>query len=315
MGLLALVFGISFSTVPWFIYNWNINGSPFASTAYLQIAANFYDPQSDEFITSLTAMKSQFSSLSEVILSDPIKVISKYLQDILFLNIPKLFIPKNLLNTLHFPIYQLVISVHLLLVNIGFFCLFQDIFKTRDRFSKKKLTFIFVNLLGYLILGLVGFHRRYYFFMFPLIFASLLYPLFHEKFPSFARWISIAILFVLLSVAAGVETKLNIASQPTYLLEIANFLKKHSLPHEIIVVRKPHLAYLSGLKGAFPLAKNANEYLVKAREIKARYIVYSDYEASLWPGLKSLSNPQGLPPAFKLIYQHQPTNTSIYDIN
>jgi len=37
-------------------------------------------------------------------------------------------------------------------------------------------SFLLLNLLGYLLLGLVGFHRRYYTFLFPLIFTLIIYP-------------------------------------------------------------------------------------------------------------------------------------------
>lgn len=73
------------------------------------------------------------------------------------------------------------------------------------------------------------------------------------------------------------------------------------------------MAYLANLKAEFPLATSANEYLDKAKEINASYIVYSDYEATLWKGLESLSNPKILPNKFKLIYTHLPTNTLIYE--
>ncbi len=116
------------------------------------------------------------------------------------------------------------------------------------------------------------------------------------------------------SVAAYIETNLILTSEPKYLLEIAEFLKTHSVNNETIIIRKPHLAYLSNLKPEFPLANTAKEYLAKAKQINASYITYSDYEASLWKGLESLRNPKTLPSQFKLIYTHSSTNTLIYKI-
>jgi hypothetical protein len=53
-------------------------------------------------------LRSHFNSFSEVLLYNPPKLIARYLQDVLFLNIPKLFLPKSLINSLNFPVYQLV---------------------------------------------------------------------------------------------------------------------------------------------------------------------------------------------------------------
>lgn len=317
-------FGVLLITFPWFIYSWYINGNPFTSNAYLQIAAHFYHLEGDKFGTAATEMSSQFNSFSEVLLYDPLRLLKLYFKDVLFLNIPRLFVPQSLIKNLDFPAYGIVMAGPLLLVSIGFILLLGDILSHIEELSRKKLIFVLVNFMGYLLLGLVGFHRRYYLFLFPLIFLLIVYPFFRKRvfavpdYTHFPRTVSCLLVIILafsLSGAAYLETKSIIASEPRYLLEIAEFLKSYSSPNEVLISRKPHLAYLAKLKGVFPLVKTADEYLVKAREIKASYIVYSDYEASLWPGLKSLSNPKALPDGFKLIYCHQLTNTLIYKID
>jgi 4-amino-4-deoxy-L-arabinose transferase-like glycosyltransferase len=310
--MLAIVAGIFLVTLPWFVYSWKVNSSAFNSSAYLQIAANFYHPESDEFITAVNEMRTQFSSLTEVFLYDPPRIVSKYLQDVFLLNIPRLFVPKSILETLKFPLYQLAIAPPLLLVIAGLIFLIKDSWTTADT---RKQSFVLINLLGYLLLGLVGFHRRYYFFLFPAVWLAIAYPFLRRSILSIHRRTLIIVLISLLTVAAGVETNLNLANEPRYLIEIATFLKIQTSPNEIIITRKPHLAYLAGLNRYFPLAKNAEEYLVKAREHKASYLVYSDYEASIWPGLKSFKNPQTVSPNFKLIYQHQSSQTLIYKID
>ncbi len=291
----------------------------FASTAYLQVAAHFFHPQDDEFITNVQAMRSHFNSFSEVLLYNPPKLIARYLQDVLFLNIPKLFLPKSLIDNLSFPVYQLVLAIPLFFVITGLFFLLKDTRQKKDRLAQKRIAFLLLNLLGYLLLGLVGFHRRYYLFLFPLVFTLIIYPF--VIFPVKTRlyrlvfnWLFIIHLVFVLSAAAYIETKLILVSEPKYLLEIADFLKTSSLPNETIIVRKPQLAYLANLKAEFPLATSANEYLDEAKEINASYIVYSDYEATLWKGLESLRNPKILPNKFKLIYTHLPTNTLIYEV-
>lgn len=142
----------------------------FASTAYLQVAAHFFHPQDDEFITNVQAMRSHFNSFSEVLLYNQPKLIARYLQDVLFLNIPKLFLPKSLIDNLSFPVYQLVLAIPLFFVITGLFFLLKDTRQKKDRLAQKRIAFLLLNLLGYLLLGLVGFHRRYYLFLFPLVF-------------------------------------------------------------------------------------------------------------------------------------------------
>jgi hypothetical protein len=127
-------------------------------------------------------------------------------------------------------------------------------------------------------------------------------------------WLAVTVLAVLVSLSSYQGTRSILASEPRYLLEIASFLRNRSTPGEPIIVRKPHLAYLAGLKWVFPHLNTAEDYLAKAREIGARHIVYSDFETIFWPALKSLRDPKALPDAFKLIYRHEPTRTLVYEI-
>lgn len=299
------VCGILIITLPWLIINWQTNGSPFASTAYLQIAAHFYHPRGDTHGTSLREVSSEFKSLSQVVLHNPALVIRKYLKDVLFHNI-KLLASKGL----GFPAY--------LFAGAGFILLLRDL-------SRKRLSFLLINLLGFLLLGLVGFYLRYYFFLFPFLFLTVAYFLFHQNiFTNLGRlpfsgisvsWFIMVIIAFFLCIGSYKMVKSQIAKEPRYLLQIAHFLKNRSSPDDIIIVRKPHLAYLSGLKSCFPLAETTNQYLKRAREERARYLVYSDLEAAYWPGLKSFADPRVVPKSFKLIYQHKQSNTLIYEID
>jgi hypothetical protein len=161
-----------------------------------------------------------------------------------------------------------------------------------------------------LLLGLTGFVLRYYFFLFPFLFLLVTYFLFQRYIftalgdvPFFriaVSWILVLILAVSQSIIAYRKTSSSIASDPIYLLEIADFLRNRSSPHDIIIARKPHLAYLSGLRREFPLAETADDFLLKAREIGARYIVYSDFDASLWPWTEVLERFQRFTKKFQV---------------
>jgi hypothetical protein len=142
----------------------------------------------------------------------------------------------------------------------------------------------------------------------------------NEKIFNYSRKIKFLIAGIVIFLALFLlrssynKTKDFYKSEPKYLIEAADFLRNHSSENDTIIVRKPHLAYLSNLKGIFLHENSAGKFLEKAKYLKARFIVYSDFEATLWPGLKSLGNPESLPKDFHLIYQHKPTNTLIYEI-
>jgi 4-amino-4-deoxy-L-arabinose transferase-like glycosyltransferase len=304
--------GVLLITSPWFIYNWQTNGSPLASKVYLQIAAHIYQPGGTNSGTTHIQIASKFHSLGEVVLYNPQKFLLTYLTGILKDNILPL-----LTQSLSFPAY--------LFCGSGLLLLLVEFSRKREDLSRRRLTFFLVCFFGYLLLGLTGFVLRYYFFLFPFLFLLVTYFLFQRYIftalgdvPFFriaVSWILVLILAVSQSIIAYRKTSSSIASDPIYLLEIADFLRNRSSPHDIIIARKPHLAYLSGLRREFPLAETADDFLLKAREIGARYIVYSDFDASLWPGLKSLRDPSALPKSFKLIYSHKQSHMLLYKID
>jgi hypothetical protein len=302
----GFICGVLLITSPWIIINWKTNGSPYTSP-YLQIAAHFYNPERETLGTSLVEAASRFHSLSDVLLLDPPRVLSTFLQDVLHDNL-------WLLTTegIRFPAF--------LFTGAGFLLLVTD-------FSRRRATFIVVCLLGYLLSCLVGFSLRYYFFLFPLLFVSVAYFFFCEhvfihlgKVP-FSRvpvsWLIVISLAGLGASQAYRATRKTIDSEPRHLSEIARFLRDRSSPDDRIFTYRPHIAFLSGLRCSFPLApppQTANEYLVKAREAGVRYVVYSQSDASLVPGLESLSKPDAITNDFKLVYRHAPTLTLVYEI-
>jgi len=331
--------GALLTVSPWFIINWKTNGSPFASTAHLQMAAHFYYPTGDAFETTLRQAALKFSSLSDVVLYDQTRFLRQFLTAVFYENIIHLAV-----QAVKFPAY--------LFAGPGLLLLLWDL-------SRKRLTFLLVCLIGYLLLGLVGFHLRLYLFLFPLLFTLVAYFFFHKSIipalwsraaqknksrytrrerrrasrvqpqnsdrawerganirilSSAVSWLCVIVLACFVGMSSYRATRRTLASEPRYLLEIASFLRNRSTTGELIIVRKSHLAYLAGLTRVFPLANTSQEFLAKAREIGARYIVYSEFEASLWPGLKSLRNASAMPGRFKLIYTHYPTRTLIYEI-
>lgn len=302
VGMLLL--GTVVTISPWFVYSWMTYGTPFASTAYLQIAARFYHPGGDVFGIAMTQMAPKFHSITDIVSYDPTFFVRSYLKGVV----------GNMISLteqgLKFPAYLLVGSGVLLLA--------------RDP-SRARLALLMTFSLGFMLLGLVGFYLRYYLFMFPILFLLVAYSLFHRNVETglgriangriSISWLILTILVVARGVESYRTTRDTLAADPTYLLAISQELKERSSPGDAVIAYKPHLAYLAGrLSGGFPLAESAEEFRAYARTVGARYVVYSDYEASIWKGLNSLSDPTTLPDSFQLIYRHEPTNTIIYEV-
>ena len=300
-GLFAC--GVSIVVAPWLMVNWRVNGSPFASTTYLQIGAHFYGTINDALGTSLQEASSQFHSLREVVSRDPARMLRIYLKSVLY----------------QYPM-QLAAGLTVaasLFSGAGLLLLLT-------RLSKRRGILLAVYALGYLLLGLAGFQWRLYFFVFPVLFLGVAYLVCQRSlrrtivalgpFRMTASWLIVAALTVDLGARAYREARRTIDSDPRYLVAIARFLRDRSSPQDLVISGKPHLAYLAGLERTFPMAETAEEFLAAAREAHARYVVYSDPEAARWPGLESLRDPAAVPEGLRLIYQHEAGHTLIYEV-
>jgi hypothetical protein len=194
-----------------------------------------------------------------------------------------------------------------------------------SRFPPRFGALLFVYALGYLVLGLVGYFFRYYLFLLPLLFVWAASFIFDEAIVNRMgriRWLRTSWSMVVFSIVAAYiglqscrDVKLTIKSEPRYLFAIAEELRNHGEPGQKVISRKPHLAYLSGMTGVqFPLAKDAEDFVTKAREAGARYVVYSARDATQWDGLKSLANPENVPAELKIVHRHAPSETIIYEV-
>ena len=236
---------------------------------------------------------------------DSLPALSRYLKKVLYEH------PKELaLQAIKFPGF--------LFVGAGLVLLLRDL-------SKRRFVFIGICFLGYLGYGLVFYKLRYHYFLFPCLFLLPCYFLFQKyvftvlgcvpvlKIP--VSWLIIITLAGSASFRAYRQTRGILDDEPRHLIEMAEFVKSRSSPNEIIIARKPHLPYLSGLKRAFPELHTSDEYLEKAREMGARYLLYTEREAALWTPLNSFSDPNAIPEGFELIYRHVSTNSLLYEID
>jgi 4-amino-4-deoxy-L-arabinose transferase-like glycosyltransferase len=290
--------GFFLIAVPWLLANWHMNGSPTTSTAYLQIAAHFYAATGDAYGTSLTQAGARFHSLSDVVRTDPHRVIGMYLRDVLLRN------PVRLAQeVVQFPGYLFVGAGILWLLSVH---------------TRRRLAFLVVGLLGYLLLGLVGFYARYYLFLLPMLFAGVAYALFGERPTNRTRsglgWAVCLAIAAMLGKLGYDRSTWVIQHEPRYLVEMAAALKKQASPNDGVITLTAQLPYLAGLRAEFPLAERPDEYRAKAREVRARYIVYSDQAAEVWAPLKFLADPTKAPSGFRLVLKHDPSHTLVYEI-
>jgi 4-amino-4-deoxy-L-arabinose transferase-like glycosyltransferase len=291
-------------TSPWMLYNWQVAGSPLASRTYLQVAAHFYHPEGDWSGTALEELSGSFASMGDVIRHDPKRVASVYLKDALVSS------PIQLAReALRLPLV-LFAAMGLLLLLV--------------RWTPRRLALLLIFALGYLLLGLVGFYVRYYLFLFPLLFLLVAYALLDRdtavrlpgrrlsRVPVNAIVFAGLLAFVLR--ASLLDTRGIIANEPRQLFDVAEVLKQHASAEDMLIARKPHLAYLAGVRYDFPLANTPGEFHGWARENGARFLLYNDEEAALWRGLQAFADPGAVSPDFRLLYRHERNNTLLYEI-
>ena len=290
---------------PWLLVNWHRNGSPFASDMYQQIAAHFYHPKGDAFGWTSRAMGKQFTSLWDVLLYDPLRLIRIFVKDILYSK------PLALTSSV-----------------IGFpACVFigAGVLLYLKHMTRRRTAFLLVCGLGYLLHGLAGFYVRFYFFLFPLLFLFVVVAVFHfDTMPSLFRgahrawnvgWLVMGILLAESVYTSYVGTSQFLHAEPKHLLGLAELLKTRASSNEVIMAIEPHIAYLTNLRGVdASVADTLEDYVAKAKEREVRYIVYSEHEEQYWSGLKALSDPGRMPKEFRLIYEHGPTKTLVYEI-
>jgi 4-amino-4-deoxy-L-arabinose transferase-like glycosyltransferase len=298
--------GVLLTTVP--TLRWTMHGQPFVSLSYLTVGAHFFLPGGeDNSITSLQIAARLFHSPWEVLSYDPVRLLRDYARDILSAH------PRSLLN----PFGRMGIPLAVV-GGVGVLRVIRRPLRTR-------LAWFITSACMYLLLGLTGFQARYYIFLFPMLFLPVASGAFQmSKAASRLRrgalhttpgWALVAILVASLGVRSLGWARQVIRDEPRYLLRLAAALRVRASPDDGIIVRKPHLAYLAGLRLVeFPLAEDAGQFLAAAKQGRARYVVYSDREARQWPGLRSLAEPSALPEEFRLIYRDDSAHALIYEI-
>jgi hypothetical protein len=290
---------------PWLMYGYSKTGHFLPSDHYQQIGSTLCLGESGVMITELEPASYQFSSMRDVLACNPAGFVYRYLKNILVTH------PNNLFTGgVYLPAY--------LLVGAGFIYVLR-------RATPQKISLLIAYLPAYLLLGLVGFQLRYFYLLYPLLFGlaavflfesgvlpNIRIPFSNRLFP--ASWIAVFLIAGVTSAFAVERIYGDLRSEPRYILEAAAYLESVAEPGETVLVRKPHLTYYAGLTRFFPMANSPEEFLEAATEQGIRFIVYSDFEAGLWQGLRTLRDPLTLPPQFHLVYEDPANHLLIYSI-
>lgn len=290
---------------PWLLVNWHRNGSPFASDLHQQVAAHFYHPQGDAFVWAVADMGQRFASPWEVLLHDPWQIAKTFLKDVLYGKAYRLS-----WYVLGFPAA--------LFAGAGLLLYLQQM-------TAKRAAFLILCAAGYLLHGLAGFAVRFYFFLFPLLFVLVVLPLFHfERMPIPGQvvrrewaigWWVFSLVALAVAYSSYVSARWFLEAEPTHLLDAAAAIKSRAAAGDRIMAVEPHLAHLTGLNvtsGA--VADSLDQYLATVAAEGIRFLVYSKHEEDYWPGLRVLSEPDRLPQAYRVIYEHGPSRTIVYEI-
>ena len=290
---------------PWLLVNWHRHGSPFASDLYQQVAARFCHPQGDAFVWATEDMGRKFNSAWEVLLYDPWRFAKLFLKDIFYGKAYRLAS-----RVLEFPAF--------LFAGAGLLLYLQQM-------TRRRAAFLILCLAGYLLHGLAGFAVRFYFFLLPLLFLLVVLPVFYfERMPIPGRiarreWTIGWWVFGLVALASlyhsYVGTTWVLQSEPKYLIEAAAAVRSHTSAGDRIMAIEPHLSYLTGLEfKSAAVANSLERYIEIVTAEGIRFLVYGKHEEDYWPDLRELGEPDRLPKTFRVIYEHKPTGTIVYEI-
>ena len=299
MGALVAAFVVAIS--PWLVLNASVNGSPMASTVHLQVASHFFGSNGGDAygITAFPEAARRFHSLLGVLTYDPGRVVWRYLKGVLIDN------PSWLMaQVAFFP---------------GFLLVGAGIMRVGPKLVPATVVWLTVCVAGALLLGLVGFYPRYYVFLFPWLFILVVVGAVGAG-PDGARvslrWVGRLLLvgsFLVLLISSIRTTRTQLREEPRGLLALADSLRSTARPSDLMVGRKPHLAALAGVRWDFPYARDADDLVAKARRLGARYLVYSVFEARIWPGLDALRDPARAPAGFVPRFTEPSTGTIVYE--
>ncbi len=279
---LALVGIVLVLYAPYGFYTLQEKGKFFYSLNYLNIAKDLFGRETN-WDTFWFKKSQEFQSLGDVIFADPVKFITNTLA-----NIPSHFIGD--MGELLSWFLGIFVMGGILAVSVQ---------RTLTRVQVAYFIFAVLNF-GVLLLTFYGTR-----FSLSLIAPYAVLAVLFFKWNAVPKAVHYAIpiaLAVVLFQSLQFHRQ-NIDSGPKEMLALREkffeLTARDSKTHykEIIITRKPHIAYYLNLDmGGFPMAETYNELIAEARKLGASYLFYSYFEANLRPQFRFLFDVKNPPP-------------------
>ncbi len=271
---------------PWGIFLLFKRGSFFYNENYRNIAYELYGKGKISWDSFWYSGSNQFSSLTEVIFSDPINFLLHMLQ-----NIYKHF----LLDMEKLIGWQLGVFV---ILGIIVFLINNPLKYLKGR----KLSYLLAGGVFFLILLLVFYSERFSLFLIPFYTIMAIYPLLSNG-KSLKKIIPKSVIFLIIIVVSLVTFAKSYAfndskidSGPKEILKLRDWYFANvpeSQRGKTIAARKPHIAYYLKMNfNVIPLAKNYQDFLNKIKKEKDDYIYFGIWEGKTRPALRNMINPR-----------------------
>lgn len=300
---LAIFFGFSAVVIlPWMATNYFVNENALHSDSYLIIASHFYTRAGVITAEDMAKSAQHFSSLTDVIFYDFKYFVFHY--------------TGNLYR--HFR----DVLIHAITLPAGLFVL-PGLMLLFRKLNRWQLSFISFPVFGFLLLCLVHFEPRYYlsiiaFFIFGAAFFFFRRQTTPAASPAyrFLNWGVYAFAVAMLSYYSAKDLKATLTTEPLELKMAAESLRQQSQKNDIIIARKPHLGYLSGLKTVFfPEAESVDELIRFAKEKNAKYVLYGEVEMERRPQLAGLLQGANSHHELVEVYKSERPSMVVYRVN
>ena len=289
--------GFLVAAAPWLYVNWAHTGNPLTNSNYTNVGfAVFGEGNWERFFYGSDR---KIHSLADVILLDPARFARVMLTNVV------IHLKRNLTELMPLP-WGIFTVAGLLLVAL----------RWRTRLWGAYLLF---GGLYFISLVPVFYGTRFGLPMIPF-YASLAVAVFQWE--KVASWVSgmerqfpVRIFVFLLSWVPGalsayafandLRNPESIQAGPYETLEAAAYLREHARG-ETLLARKPHVAFVSGLRFApIPQVDSPQALHETARQAHARYLLVSGAEVGLRAALRPFAEPDARIPGFRRVFESQ----------
>jgi 4-amino-4-deoxy-L-arabinose transferase-like glycosyltransferase len=294
-------------TSPWLWFTYKHYGSPIYNTNYLNMATEFYGYRPDW--DGVTAAAQSFHSFSDVILRDPQHFVLHYC-----VNIFRVFKRTLLESRFVFP-------------PIAFLAFAGVVVMILKKSRKKDSFFLLSAAIYFLVMCFNHWESRYFFYLMVCYIGLACHAVvsgvdwFRKKKLLSLRTCGIIMgciglmLFSFSAVRANRDIKWLIKAQPLELFKASEYLKSVSGAGAKIMVRKPHLAYLSHCEQVFFVhVKSLDELNTILKKTPVDFLVYDRVALKMRPEVKILVEPLTNVSWLNPVYLDKPNSLVIYRV-